>query len=73
LGASKSDDYKSVKYANEREQFGRPISKYGAIRYKLGEQVIRTYASEAAMYRASQNMEDATHLIATGMDAIKPN
>ncbi|NCD71046.1 acyl-CoA dehydrogenase family protein [Mucilaginibacter agri] len=72
LGASKSVITNSVKYANEREQFGRPISKYGAIRYKLGEQVIRTYATEAAMYRASQNIEDATHnLIENGMEPSK--
>ncbi|OKS86830.1 acyl-CoA dehydrogenase family protein [Mucilaginibacter polytrichastri] len=72
LGASKSVITNAVRYANEREQFGRPISKYGAIRYKLGEQVIRTYATEAAMYRASQNIEDATHnLIENGMEASK--
>lgn len=72
LGASKHVITTAVRYANEREQFGRPISKYGAIRYKLGEQVIRTYATESAMYRASQNIEDATHnLIEGGMEASK--
>ena len=72
LGASKSVITTAIRYANEREQFGRPISKYGAIRYKLGEQAIRTYATEAAMYRASQNIEDATHnLIEGGMEASK--
>ncbi|PSK92469.1 acyl-CoA dehydrogenase family protein [Taibaiella chishuiensis] len=72
IGASKEVINKSVNYANEREQFGRPISKYGAIRYKLAEQAIRTYASEAATYRASQNIEDATRaLIEDGMDAAQ--
>ncbi|WP_419788561.1 acyl-CoA dehydrogenase family protein [Mucilaginibacter sp. SP1R1] len=72
IGASKEIITQSVRYANEREQFGRPISKYGAIRYKLAQQVIRTYASESAIYRASQNMEEATeHMVATGMDEIK--
>ncbi|ASU36736.1 acyl-CoA dehydrogenase family protein [Mucilaginibacter xinganensis] len=72
LGASKSVITQSIRYANEREQFGRPISKYGAIRYKLAEQAILAYATEAAMYRASQNIEDATHsLIEGGMDAAK--
>lgn len=69
IGAAKEVITKSVNYANEREQFGRPISKYGAIKYKLAEQAIRTYASEAATYRASQNIEDATKaLIDSGMD-----
>jgi len=72
LGAAKSVISQSVRYANEREQFGRPISKYGAIRYKIAEQAIRTYATESAMYRASQNIEDATHsLIESGMDEGK--
>jgi len=72
LGAAKSVITNAVRYANEREQFGRPISKYGAIRYKLAEQAIRTYATESATYRASQNIEDATHgLIESGMDQGK--
>lgn len=59
LGAAKEVISKSVQYANEREQFGRVISKYGAIRYKLAEQAIKTFASESALYRASQNIDDA--------------
>ncbi|XZF12381.1 acyl-CoA dehydrogenase family protein [Chitinophagaceae bacterium MMS25-I14] len=72
IGACKEVISKAIQYANEREQFGRPISKYGAIKYKLAEQAIRTYASESAVYRASQNIEDATDaLIAAGMDEAK--
>jgi alkylation response protein AidB-like acyl-CoA dehydrogenase len=72
VGASKQVITMSVRYANEREQFGRPISKYGAIRHKLAQQAILTYASEAAVYRASQNMEEATEtLIASGLDETK--
>ncbi|MES2593265.1 MAG: acyl-CoA dehydrogenase family protein [Bacteroidota bacterium] len=72
IGGSKGIITKSIEYANERQQFGRPISKYGAIRYKIAEQAIRTFASEAATYRASQNMEEATNaLIAGGMDEAK--
>jgi len=68
LGGAKAAITASVKYAEEREQFGRPISKYGAIRYKLAEQVIRTYALETATYRASQNIEDAVAaLIESGL------
>jgi alkylation response protein AidB-like acyl-CoA dehydrogenase len=72
LGGSKETTSRSVQYANERQQFGRPIAKYGAIRYKLAEQAIRIFASESATYRASQNIEDATKsLIAGGMDEAK--
>ncbi|HRG53131.1 MAG TPA: acyl-CoA dehydrogenase family protein [Bacteroidia bacterium] len=72
VGGSKETTTKSVQYANERQQFGRPISKYGAIRYKLAEQAIRIFASESATYRASQNIEDAIKsLVAGGMDEAK--
>ena len=69
LGASKYAITTTVGYANQREQFGRPLQKYGAIRYKLAEQVIRTYAVESATYRVAQNITDEIKaLIASGMD-----
>ncbi|MEZ4922451.1 MAG: acyl-CoA dehydrogenase family protein [Crocinitomicaceae bacterium] len=61
LGGCKEVINYSVKYANEREQFARPISKYGAIRHKLAEQVIRTFAVESATYRAAQAIDDEIH------------
>ncbi len=72
MGASKSAITESVVYANEREQFGRSISKYGAIRYKLAEQAVKTWTAEAAVYRASQNIDDAIQRrIDEGMDKGK--
>lgn len=69
LGGSKQTINDSINYANEREQFGRSISKYGAIRYKLAEQAIRIYVMESALYRAGQNIDDAIDaLIAGGME-----
>jgi alkylation response protein AidB-like acyl-CoA dehydrogenase len=74
VGASKRVIDKSIEYANEREQFGRPISKYGAIKYKLAEQAIKVYSSNSAIYRCSQNVEDAINtLIEGGMDKEKAN
>ncbi|MDB9701214.1 acyl-CoA dehydrogenase family protein [Salibacteraceae bacterium] len=66
LGAAKDIVNLSVKYANERNQFGRPISKYGAIKYKIGEMAIRTYALESAVYRISQNIQDRITALETG-------
>lgn len=72
VGGSKQCISRAVKYANEREQFGRPIAKYGAIRHKLAEMAIRTYVSEAATYRIGQNIDDAyAELIAGGMEPGK--
>ena len=72
IGGTKQCISTAVNYANEREQFGRPISKYGAIRHKLAEMAIKTYASEAATYRIGQNIDDAYDLlVAGGMDPAK--
>jgi alkylation response protein AidB-like acyl-CoA dehydrogenase len=72
IGGSKEVITQAVRYANERNQFGRPISKYGAIRYKLGEMAARVYAVESALYRVSQNIDDAINaLVAGGMDHEK--
>lgn len=69
MGGAKAAITDSVKYANEREQFGRPISKYGAIRYKIAEQAIQTFAVESAIYRAGQNIDDAiAGYVSEGMD-----
>ncbi|WP_426058788.1 acyl-CoA dehydrogenase family protein [Hymenobacter sp. B1770] len=56
LGATKMAATLSVKYANERVQFKLPISKFGAIRYKLAQQAIRIYAVESAIYRAGSDI-----------------
>lgn len=72
LGAAKAAISRSVNYANEREQFGRQISKYGAIRHKLAEQAIKSFATESALYRLSQNIEDTIQAhIEGGMDKQK--
>ena len=69
MGGAKGGIDESVKYAIDREQFGRSISKYGAIRFKLAEQVIQTYVVESATYRAGQNIDDAIKgLMESGMD-----
>jgi len=69
LGGAKDAVTYSIKYANEREQFGRPISKYGAIRHKIAEQVIKSFVVESATYRAGQNIDDAIQAyIDGGMD-----
>jgi hypothetical protein len=69
IGSCKEGIAISSKYANEREQFGRPISKYGAIRHKIGEMAIITFAAETSVYRATQNIDDAiAALEAEGME-----
>jgi len=66
IGAAKGALTGGVKYANERNQFGRPISKYGAIRHKLAQSAIEIYACESATYRATQNIDDAIKALEAG-------
>lgn len=63
LGGAKDTCTDAIHYANERQQFGRPIAKYGAIRHKLAEIAIRSYALESALYRATQNVDDAINAL----------
>jgi len=58
LGAAKKAINDSVKYANERKQFSMLISTFGAIKHKMAEQVIRTFAAESANYRVSKDIDD---------------
>ena len=72
LGASKKAICDSVKYANERKQFGVLISTFGSIKHKLAEQVIKTFALESAVYRLSKDIEDLIEKHkASGMDKGK--
>lgn len=57
MGGCKGCIQDSVRYANERVQFGKPISGFGAIQFKLGEQAIRHFLLESAVYRVSGLLE----------------
>lgn len=54
MGGSKRVTSIAINYANERHQFGVPISSFGAIRHKLSEMAIKTFAVESATYRTSE-------------------
>ncbi len=64
LGGMKLALTESVRYANERQQFGKSISSFGAIKSKLGEMAIRTWVGESMIYRT-------LGLIESGLAAIE--
>ena len=64
LGGMKLALHESVRYANERQQFGKSISSFGAIKSKLGEMAIRTWVGEAMIYRT-------LGLIEAGLSAVE--
>ena len=59
IGGMKLMVHEAIKYANEREQFGKPISSFGAIKAKLAEMAIRTWVGEAMTYRTLGMIETA--------------
>lgn len=72
LGGGKQVVTQSIDYANTRIQFKLPIAKFGAIKHKLAEQAIRTFAVESAIYRVSDLIEaKEQELIAAGQSTAQ--
>ena len=57
MGGCKRSLDNAIRYANERQQFGKAISSFGAIQYKLSEMAIRTFALESANWRVSNYID----------------
>src|ERR671921_2829826 len=66
VGGMKLMVHESVRYANERRQFGKSISSFGAIKAKLAEQAIRTWVGESIIYRT-------LGMIEAGISEVDPN
>lgn len=72
LGSAKRALGIAANYALERKQFGRPIAKFGAIRQKLADMTIQTYALESMCYRVAGYMDTAIDALdATSDDYLK--
>ena len=58
LGGAKRALNVSLQYAIAREQFKQSISTFGAIQHKLAEMAIRTWVTEAALYRTASWIDE---------------
>lgn len=58
LGGAKRAADASVQYANTREQFKLPISKFGAIKHKLADMCIKLWVCESALYRTAKWIDE---------------
>tara|TARA_B100001540_G_scaffold197536_1_gene174020 strand:+ start:2802 stop:3938 length:1137 start_codon:yes stop_codon:yes gene_type:complete len=54
LGIAKGAYQVALQYSKEREQFGKPISKFQAIAFKLADMATEIEASELLIYRAAE-------------------
>ncbi|HEV2859481.1 MAG TPA: acyl-CoA dehydrogenase family protein [Pyrinomonadaceae bacterium] len=68
LGGMKLMVSEAVRYANERHQFGKPISSFGAIKHKLAEMAVRTWVGESSTYRTLGLIEGAINATADASD-----
>jgi alkylation response protein AidB-like acyl-CoA dehydrogenase len=61
-----------VQYANQRVQFGEPISNFGAIQHKIATMATRMYANESAWNRVAHQVDLVLEdMIANGMDPLE--
>jgi alkylation response protein AidB-like acyl-CoA dehydrogenase len=58
VGGAKRAISNSVEYAVTREQFQTAIANFGAIKHKLAEMTIQTFASESALYRTAHLIDN---------------
>ncbi len=65
LGGAKRALNISLTYATTREQFKTPIANFGAIKHKLAEMAIRTFVTDAALYRTAKWIDDKEHELQT--------
>lgn len=67
LGGAKRAFGDALKYSQERAQFGKSINQFGAIKHKLADMATKIFASETAMYRAGQDIDNShSFLLAKG-------
>jgi alkylation response protein AidB-like acyl-CoA dehydrogenase len=57
LGAAKEAYELSVKYAVERQQFGRPIADFQAIQFKLADMAVKLYTMEQIVYDCASKVD----------------
>ena len=59
VGGARAAIAEAARYAADRRQFGVPIATFGAIRHKLGEMAVRTYAVESMAFRTAGLLDAA--------------
>ncbi|MGI9531760.1 acyl-CoA dehydrogenase family protein [Lutimonas sp.] len=58
LDASRRTLTEGIKYANERIQFKKAISSFGAVQAKIAEMGTRTFVTDAGSYRAAKDIQN---------------
>jgi len=59
-GGAKFSINKAVTYANERKQFNTEIANFGAIKNKIADMIVHTFACDSAVYQVGRNIDIKT-------------
>lgn len=59
IGSARQALTRAMRYAVERQQFGRAISEFGMIKQKLGEMAVRCFVGDAMVYRTLGDVDHA--------------
>ncbi len=68
VGAAKAALEDAVVYANDRKQFGMPLTKFGAIKEKIADMVSGIYSAESLAYRLAGLYDERVSTIDVGKD-----
>ena len=68
LGGAKSVINQTLNYANERRQFGQTISNFDAIKSKIADMIIKTYAADSMIYRTIGLIQEAIDKLNSSAD-----
>ena len=66
LGIAKGAYQAALQYSKEREQFGKPISKFQAIAFKLADMATEIEASELLIYNAADKKNNGKKVVLEG-------
>jgi alkylation response protein AidB-like acyl-CoA dehydrogenase len=67
MGGAKLAISNAIEYAKTREQFNTQIANFGAIKHKLAEMALKTFADESALYRTAKWIDEKeAQLLAEG-------
>jgi len=68
LGGAKSVINQTLVYANERRQFGQAITNFDAIKSKIADMIIKTYAADSMIYRTIGLIQEAIDKLDSSAD-----
>jgi len=65
VGIAKGAAERALEYAQEREQFGRPIGEFQAIQHKLADMFTRTEAARTLVYKSAWSVDHKEEQLTT--------